>query len=66
MQTEQKQVEGEAQGDNDSLHKFFQHVYKGPRLAHVTKVDKKELQLQEGEDHFGVRRTSDSLHDYTG
>lgn len=48
------------------MQKFFQHVHAGPRLSHVTKVDKKELQPQDGEDHFGVRRTSESLHDFSG
>lgn len=59
-----KQVEGEAQGDGESLGKFFDHVNKGPRLSHVTKVDKKDLELQHGEDHFGVKRTSNSVHQF--
>lgn len=62
---QKEQVEGEAQGDSDSLQKFFQHVNKGPRLSHVTKVEKKELPAQEDDGHFGLRRTSESVLDFS-
>ncbi|KAL5358709.1 Acylphosphatase [Aspergillus floccosus] len=53
-------VEGEAQGHEDSVKKFLKEINNGPRHAHVVKVEKKDIELQEGESHFGVRRTSES------
>lgn len=54
------QVEGEAQGHEDSIKKLLKEINNGPRHAHVVKVEKKDIELQEGESHFGVRRTSES------
>jgi acylphosphatase len=56
-----QQVEGEVQGNDETLQKFFKDIDKGPRLAHVVKVEKRDLSPEEGEDHFAVRRTSDSV-----
>ncbi|XHG08245.1 hypothetical protein AWENTII_011355 [Aspergillus wentii] len=53
-------VEGEAQGDSESVQKLLKDIDRGPRLAHVVKLEKKDLTPQDGEDHFGVKRTSDS------
>ncbi|KAJ5595054.1 acylphosphatase [Penicillium hispanicum] len=53
-------VEGEAQGDEETLKKLFQQLDKGPRLAHVVKLEKRELEPKEGEDHFAVMRTMES------
>ncbi|GFF62661.1 acylphosphatase [Aspergillus lentulus] len=54
-------VEGEVQGSDETLQKFFKDIDKGPRLAHVVKIEKRDLTPEEGEDHFAVRRTSDSV-----
>ncbi|GFF39529.1 acylphosphatase [Aspergillus udagawae] len=56
-----RRVEGEVQGNDETLQKFFKDIDKGPRLAHVVKVEKRDLGSEEGEDHFAVRRTSDSV-----
>jgi acylphosphatase len=61
---DQKQVEGEAQGPEETLQKFLKDVDKGPRSAHVVKLEKKILDVRDDDDddgHFGVRRTSESL-----
>lgn len=55
------QVEGEAQGGDETMHKFFQQINKGPRMAHVVKLEKRNLDLREGEDHFAVMRTAESM-----
>ncbi|KAK9854293.1 hypothetical protein MYU51_004203 [Penicillium brevicompactum] len=53
-------VEGEAQGPDDIMQKFFQQVSKGPRMAHVVKLEKQDLEPRDGEDHFSVMRTAAS------
>ncbi|KMK57860.1 Acylphosphatase [Aspergillus fumigatus Z5] len=58
-------VEGEVQGNEETLQKFFKDIDKGPRLAHVVKLEKRDLSPEEGEDHFVVRRTSDSVFEAT-
>lgn len=55
------QVEGEVQGDEATVQKLLQQVNQGPRMAHVVKLEKKELQPKEGEDHFAVMRTAESM-----
>ncbi|KAJ5081603.1 hypothetical protein NUU61_009867 [Penicillium alfredii] len=54
-------VEGEAQGDEETLKKLLQQVNKGPRMAHVVKLEKRELEPRDGEDHFAVMRTAESM-----
>lgn len=56
-----QQVEGEAQGDEETVQKFLAQVDRGPRLAHVVKVEKRELEPTQGENHFAVMRTMDSM-----
>ena len=46
---------GEAQGDEASLEKFFGDLNKGPSLAEVEKVEKKEVSAQQDESFFDVR-----------
>ncbi len=46
------QVEGEAQGDEDSLQKFLRDINDGPKHAHVVKVEKSTIELKEGESSF--------------
>ncbi|CAI7670947.1 unnamed protein product [Penicillium bialowiezense] len=53
-------VEGEAQGSDDTMQEFFQQVNKGPRMAHVVKLEKRDLEPRDGEDHFSVMRTAAS------
>ncbi|EAW11268.1 acylphosphatase [Aspergillus clavatus NRRL 1] len=58
-------VEGEAQGDEETLKKFLKDLDKGPRHAHVVKLEKRDITVEEGEDHFTVKRTSESLFEST-
>ncbi|KAJ5720878.1 uncharacterized protein N7483_008812 [Penicillium malachiteum] len=53
-------VEGEVQGDDETIKKFIQQIDKGPRMAHVVKLEKRDMDLLEGEDHFSVLRTAES------
>jgi hypothetical protein len=55
------QVEGEAQGSDEIMKKFFQQIGKGPRMAHVVKLEKRDMDLKDGEDHFAVMRTGESM-----
>ncbi|KAJ5856386.1 uncharacterized protein N7529_010330 [Penicillium soppii] len=56
-----EKVEGEAQGSDEMMQKFFQQINKGPRLAHVVKLEKHDLELRDDEDHFAVIRTAESM-----
>ncbi|KAJ9365440.1 hypothetical protein DTO280E4_409 [Paecilomyces variotii] len=47
--TSDGKVEGEAQGSDESLQKLLKDINKGPRLAHVVKVEKQEIDPKEGE-----------------
>lgn len=49
------QVDGEAQGSDDAIKEFIQHIGKGPSMAKVTKVDHKDIDSKSGETGFGVR-----------
>jgi acylphosphatase len=48
-------VEGEAQGEEDVLQKFLKDIDRGPSHAHVVKLEKSEIEIQEGESSFDVR-----------
>ncbi|OJJ50158.1 hypothetical protein ASPZODRAFT_128775 [Penicilliopsis zonata CBS 506.65] len=61
--TSDGRVEGEAQGEEETLKKLLKDIDKGPRLAHVVKLEKKEVAVEEGEDHFAVKRTTDSTYE---
>ncbi|CAJ0545851.1 Ff.00g093240.m01.CDS01 [Fusarium sp. VM40] len=54
--TKDEKVEGEAQGNEEVLTKFFEDVDNGPRSARVTKVSQEERQLVDGENDFVVTR----------
>ncbi|KAG5663975.1 hypothetical protein HG530_004769 [Fusarium avenaceum] len=54
--TKDEKVEGEAQGNEEVLTKFFKDVDNGPRSARVTKVSQEERQLVDGENDFVVTR----------
>ena len=47
-----RKVEGEAQGDEQSLQKLLTDINKGPSAAHVVKVETSELSVKEGESSF--------------
>jgi hypothetical protein len=51
-----KQVKGEAQGSEDALKEFINHLNKGPPAADVTGVEHSEISTKEGETGFGVSR----------
>ena len=48
-------MEGEAQGSEDALQKLLQDINRGPRAAHVVKLEKKEIEVIDGENSFIVR-----------
>lgn len=48
------------------MQKFVQQIDKGPRLAHVVKLEKRELEPQDGEDCFLVMRTAESMFHHPG
>ena len=50
------QVEGEAQSEQDALDTFFDAVGQGPSNAKVTKVDKQDRDVVEGETEFEIRK----------
>ncbi len=56
------QVEGEIQGEEETIKKLLSQLDKGPRMAHVVKLEKKEVAPKEGEDHFSVMRTMESRY----
>lgn len=43
---------------------FVETISKGPRLAHVSKLDKKNITPLQSEVAYTVRRTSDSVVDF--
>ncbi|TLD23172.1 hypothetical protein PspLS_07347, partial [Pyricularia sp. CBS 133598] len=49
-------VEGEAQGNEQTLDAFLKDVDKGPKGAHVVKLDKEDRDLVQGEIGFEVHR----------
>ena len=54
--TDHGEVQGEAQGEDDSIEKLVAHLKEGPRHAHVTRLDHEEISRTEGENDFDVRR----------
>lgn len=46
---------GEAQGNDEDIKKLLKDLDKGPSAAHVVKVEKQELDPQQGEASFKVR-----------
>ncbi|KAL9028724.1 MAG: hypothetical protein Q9196_002960 [Gyalolechia fulgens] len=49
------QVEGEAQGDDEAIQKLLNVLESGPPAASVTKVDKSDIDVKEGESSFTVK-----------
>ncbi|KAF4763344.1 hypothetical protein HAV15_001781 [Penicillium sp. str.  len=54
-------VEGEAQGSDEKVKKFLQRVDKGPSMAHVVKLEKRDLDVRDDEEGFAVMRTAESM-----
>ncbi|PYI18468.1 acylphosphatase [Aspergillus violaceofuscus CBS 115571] len=53
-------VEGEAQGPKESVQKLLKDLNNGPRLAHVVKLEQKEIGVKDGEEKFSCYKTSES------
>ncbi|KAI9781143.1 MAG: hypothetical protein M1839_006251 [Geoglossum umbratile] len=51
------QVEGEAQGDEDSLKKLLADINRGPTYAHVVKLEKSEKDTDGSETSFKIEKT---------
>ncbi|EER23941.1 Acylphosphatase family protein [Coccidioides posadasii C735 delta SOWgp] len=49
-------VQGEAQGDEESITKLIEDISRGPRHAQVTKLEKSEIDPKVGESRFQVVR----------
>ncbi|CAI7612072.1 unnamed protein product [Penicillium discolor] len=54
-------VEGEAQGSDEKVKKFLQRIDKGPSMAHVVKLEKRDLDVRDDEEGFAVMRTAESM-----
>jgi len=50
--SEDRSVVGEAQGDRGALDKFVQHLNMGPEAARVSRVDQKDIDVQNNETEF--------------
>ncbi|KAL8835001.1 MAG: hypothetical protein Q9170_003491 [Blastenia crenularia] len=48
-------VEGEAQGDDEAIQKLLKVLESGPPAASVTKVDKSEIDVKDGESTFTTK-----------
>lgn len=48
-------MEGEAQGDEESVQKYLKDLNHGPSAAHVVKLEKSELEAKDGESSFEVK-----------
>lgn len=55
MAAHTEQVQGEAQGSDDKINEFIQHLNKGPSAASVSKVDHSEISSRDGESSFNVQ-----------
>ncbi|EJT81871.1 acylphosphatase [Gaeumannomyces tritici R3-111a-1] len=53
--TPNNKVEGEAQGEEAALSVFLKDVDKGPRGAHVARLDKEDRDVVDGEAGFEIR-----------
>ncbi|CAA9957306.1 hypothetical protein CFE70_000870 [Pyrenophora teres f. teres 0-1] len=48
-------VQGEAQGSEDKINDFIQHLNKGPSAASVSKVDQSDMSTKSDESSFNVQ-----------
>jgi hypothetical protein len=49
------QVQGEAQGSDDAIKQFVQHLNKGPSAASVSGVEHSDISTKSGESGFNVK-----------
>lgn len=49
------QVRGEAQGNEDRIKEFIQHLNNGPPAASVSGVEHNDISLKSGESGFNVK-----------
>jgi acylphosphatase len=49
------QVQGEAQGSDDAIKQFVQHLNKGPSAASVSGVEHSDISTKSGESSFNVQ-----------
>ncbi|MCJ1254250.1 hypothetical protein MMC24_002064 [Lignoscripta atroalba] len=50
--TSNGKVEGEAQGDDESIQKLLKDLNHGPSAAHVVKLEKSDQETKDGENSF--------------
>jgi hypothetical protein len=50
-----KQVEGQVQGEEELVEKLIADIHKGPSHALVEKIDRRDLDVVDGEADFEVR-----------
>ncbi|EAQ90863.1 predicted protein [Chaetomium globosum CBS 148.51] len=48
-------VEGEAQGEEDAITEFLNHLNNGPRHSRVVRLDKEDKEVVDGEVEFEIR-----------
>jgi acylphosphatase len=53
--TDPVQVQGEAQGSDDAIKEFVQHLNKGPSAASVSGVEHTDISTTSGESGFNVQ-----------
>ncbi|ROT39871.1 Acylphosphatase [Sodiomyces alkalinus F11] len=53
--TPDDKVEGEVQGQEESIAGFLININRGPRLSRVNKVETEEREIIEDEKHFEIR-----------
>jgi acylphosphatase len=53
--TNTTQVQGEAQGSDDAIKQFVQHLNKGPPAASVSSVKHEDISTKSGESGFNVQ-----------
>ncbi|KAL8971340.1 MAG: hypothetical protein Q9197_003327 [Variospora fuerteventurae] len=52
---EKYKVEGEAQGDEESIQKLLKVLESGPPASSVTKVEKSDMDVKEGESSYTTK-----------
>lgn len=55
LSTDAAQVQGEAQGSDDAIKQFVQHLNKGPSASSVSGVEQSDVSTKSGESDFRVQ-----------
>lgn len=55
LDVDRSQVQGEAQGSQEQLDEFVQHIKSGPSAATVTDVEHNDIPTKSGENGFKVK-----------